>query len=96
MTNYKVDMAGFVDHHNVVTKRSAFSTLPSAQNGGEFEGGVESRSLKHQFSQVEGDLDLQKNFKSIFIPKIKAPKKKVVVVIDKYEEGEKLKKMGGL
>ncbi len=79
----------------MVTKRSAFSALPSAQNGDEFEGGVESGSLKHQFSQVEGDLDLQKIFKLILIPKIRAPKKKVVVVIDKHEEGEKLKKMGG-
>ncbi len=44
---------------------------------------------------MEGDLDLQEIFKLIFIPKIKSPKKKVVVVIDKYEEGEKLKKLGG-
>jgi hypothetical protein len=44
---------------------------------------------------VEGDLDLQEIFKLIFIPRIKAPKKKVVVMIDKYEEGEKLKKLGG-
>ncbi len=79
----------------MVIKRSAFSTFPSAQNGGEFEGLVESGSLKHQFSQVEGDLDLQEIFKLIFIPRIKAPKKKVVVMIDKYEEGEKLKKLGG-
>jgi hypothetical protein len=40
-------MVGFMDRHNVVIKRSAFSTFPSAQNGGEFEGLVESGSLKH-------------------------------------------------
>jgi hypothetical protein len=44
---------------------------------------------------VEGDLDLQEILKSVLIPKIKTPKKKVVVVKDKYEEGEKLKKIGG-
>ncbi len=44
---------------------------------------------------MEGDLDLQEILKSILIPKIRTPKKKVVVVKDKYEEGEKLKKLGG-
>jgi hypothetical protein len=88
-------MASFVNHHKVVTKRSAFSALPSAQNGGESKGGVKSGSLKHQFSQAEGDLDLQKILKSVLIPNIRAPKKKVIIVINKYEEGEKLKKLGG-
>jgi hypothetical protein len=49
-------MVGFVDLHKVVA-RSAFSTFPSAQNGCELEGGVESEGLKHHFLQVEGDLD---------------------------------------
>jgi hypothetical protein len=40
-------MVGFVDRHKVLTKRSAFSGLPSAQNGGDFEGRVESGRLKH-------------------------------------------------
>ncbi len=47
LNNYRVDMVGFVDRHKVLTKRSAFLGLPSAQNGGEFEGGVESGRLKH-------------------------------------------------
>ncbi len=53
-------MAIFVDPHKVVTRRNAFSTLPSAWNEVESKGGIESGGLKHQFSQVEGDLDLQK------------------------------------
>jgi len=44
---------------------------------------------------VEGDLDLQEILKLVLIPKIRTPKKKVVVMKDKYEEGEKLKKLGG-
>jgi hypothetical protein len=34
-TNSRVDMVGFVNLHKVVVKRNAFSTFPSAQNGGE-------------------------------------------------------------
>jgi hypothetical protein len=30
LTNSKIDMASFVDPHQVVAKRNAFSTLPSA------------------------------------------------------------------
>jgi len=51
-------MASFVNPHKVVVKRNAFSAFPSAQNGIELEGGVESEKFKCQFSQVEGDLDL--------------------------------------
>ncbi len=43
---------------NWVARKSTFSALPNAQNGGESEGGAKSGGLKHQFSQVEGDLDL--------------------------------------
>jgi hypothetical protein len=57
-TNSRVDTVGFVDPHKMVVRRSAFSTLSNAQNGGEPEGGAKSGRLKHQFSQVEGDLDL--------------------------------------
>jgi hypothetical protein len=35
LTNSRVDMVGFVNLHKVVAKRSAFSALPSAPNGGE-------------------------------------------------------------
>ncbi len=62
---YKIDMVIFVDLHKVVVKRNAFSTLPSAWNEVESKGGIESGRLKHQFSQVEGDLDLQKILKPI-------------------------------
>jgi hypothetical protein len=43
---------------------------------------------------VEGVFGLQEILKLVFILNIRAPKKKVVVVINKYEEGEKLKKIG--
>ncbi len=48
LTNSKVDMAKFVFPHKVIARRSAFSTLPSAWNGGELEGEVGSGRLKHQ------------------------------------------------
>jgi hypothetical protein len=47
----------------VVVKKNAFSALPSAWNWGESKGGVESGSLKCQFSQVKRDLDLQEILK---------------------------------
>ncbi len=85
-------MAGFVDPHKVVARRSAFLTLQNAQNGVESIGGVENGRLKHQFSQLEGDLDLQKIPKLVSITKNKAPKKKAVVVKDEDEKVEKAKK----
>ncbi len=66
LANSEVDMASFVDLHKVVVKR--ISTFPSAQNGGESKGGVESGGLKYQFSKVEGNLDLQKIPKLVPIP----------------------------
>ncbi len=42
----------------MVARKSAFSALPNAPNGGELEGGAKSGGLKHQFSQVGRDLDL--------------------------------------
>jgi hypothetical protein len=48
-------MVSFVDPHKVVIRRNTFS---NARNGGELEGGAKSGRLKHQFSQVESDLDL--------------------------------------
>jgi len=47
LTNYRIDMANFVDSHKVVIRRSAFLALLNAQNGGESEGGVEIGGLKH-------------------------------------------------
>jgi hypothetical protein len=32
LTNFRIDMIGFVDPHMVVVKRIAFSAFPSAQN----------------------------------------------------------------
>jgi hypothetical protein len=76
LTNYKIDMANFVDPHKVVVRRSAFLALLNAQNGGESEGGEEIGGLKHQFSQVDGDLDLQEILKLVHIPRRKHPKKR--------------------
>jgi hypothetical protein len=51
--------------------------------------------LKIQFSQEEGDLDLQEIPKLVLIPKKRAAlRKKVVVVKDKNEEVDKTKKIG--
>jgi hypothetical protein len=58
LTNPRIDMASFVDFHKVIIKRSTILAFPSARNGGESKGVVKNGRLKHQFSQVEGDLDL--------------------------------------
>jgi hypothetical protein len=74
-TNSIVDMASFVNIHEVIP-RNAFLAFPSAQNEVELEGGAKSERLKHHFSQVKGDLDLQKVPKSIFIPNKGSPRKR--------------------
>jgi hypothetical protein len=51
--NSRIDMASFVNLHNVIARRNAISTFPSVWNGVELEGGVENEELKCQFSQVE-------------------------------------------
>jgi len=48
-----------VDLHKVVVRRSAFLVFPSAQNRGEAKGELKNERLKCQFTQMEGDLDLQ-------------------------------------
>ncbi len=53
-TNSGVDTVGFVHPHKVIGRRSAFSTLPSAWNGGELEGEVESGRLKCHFTSGRG------------------------------------------
>jgi hypothetical protein len=89
-------MNGFVNFHRVVARRSAFLVFPSAQNGGGLEGQTKSGRLKHQFSQMERYLDLQKNPKLVFIPKKKIQWKKVIVMKNEDEESEKVgKKLGG-
>jgi hypothetical protein len=52
-------MAGFVKPHKVIAKRNAFLGFPSVWNVVDLEGGIESEELKRQFSQAEGDLNLQ-------------------------------------
>jgi hypothetical protein len=53
----------------LISRRNAFSALPSAHNEDELKSGVESERLKRQFYQVEGDLNLQEIFKPVPIPK---------------------------
>jgi hypothetical protein len=88
LTNFRVDMVSFVNPHKVVFRRSAFSTFPSARNEYELESRVESERLKHIFSQVKGDLHLQKIPKLILIPKKRASREKVVMMKDEDEGGE--------
>jgi hypothetical protein len=53
------------------------------------------RLLKHSFSQVEGDLDLQEIRKLTPLPKKRITKKKKIIIIMKEEdeEGEKAEKV---
>ncbi len=51
----------------MVAKKNAFAVFPNAQNANELEGQTESQRLKHQFSQMERDLDLQKIPKLVII-----------------------------
>jgi hypothetical protein len=46
-----------------------FSAFSRAQNEGESKGEAKSQKLKGQFSQVEGELNLQEILKFILIPK---------------------------
>ncbi len=86
-------MVGFVDPHKLVVRRSAFSlALPNAQDGGETEGGVESKGLKCQFSHMEGDLDLQKSLNWFPFQKGKHQRKKTIVLKNENEKNEKARK----
>jgi hypothetical protein len=73
--NSRIDIASFVHPHKVVV-RSIFWTFSNAQNEGELEGGAWSGRLKHQFSQMERDMNLQENpAKLVLISKKKARRK---------------------
>jgi hypothetical protein len=72
-----------MDPHKVLVRRSAFSAFPSAWNEGEPKKGIESERLKHQFSQVERDLNLQEMSKLVPIPK-KSTRKKTIMVSCAY------------
>jgi hypothetical protein len=55
-------MANFVDPHKIVAQRSTFLVLGNVQNESISKVRIESfghGGLKHSFSQVKGDLDLQ-------------------------------------
>ncbi len=58
-----------MNSHNVTTRRNAFSTFSSAQNEDESKGGAKSGTLKCQFSEVKGDLNLQQISKLVHISK---------------------------
>jgi hypothetical protein len=62
-------MVGFIDPHKVVVRRSALLASPNAWNEGESKEGTKSEDLKHQFSQVERDLNLQEMSELVPIPK---------------------------
>jgi len=74
LTNSRADMVGFVDPHKVVAL-SAFFAFQHAQIKVELNG-TKSEGLKCQFSQVEGDSNLQEISKPIPIPNKKAEGKK--------------------
>jgi hypothetical protein len=61
-------MASFLDHHKVIA-RNTFSTFSGAWNETESKGGIEIETLKCQFSQLKGDLNLEEMLKSVFIKK---------------------------
>jgi hypothetical protein len=67
-----VDMLGFSNPHKVVVQRNAFSILARAQNESVLEMKTKKIGhgrLKHPFSQVEENLDLQEILKSAPLPK---------------------------
>jgi hypothetical protein len=54
-----------------------FFAFQHAQSKVELKGGTKSEKLKYQFSQVEGDSNLQEISKPIPIPNKRAKKKKL-------------------
>ncbi len=92
MTNFRVDMVGFVDPHKVVVRRNAFSTFPSAQNGGELEGGENNGMLKHQFSQVEKDWIYKKSLNKFPFQRKEQQGRRCMCEKTKMKKVEKVKK----
>ncbi len=84
-------MINFVDPRKVVARNVQNEGVSKVKTESFGHGG-----LKHSFSQVEGDLDLQKILKLVPLPKKRATKKKATIVIMKEEdeEGEKVEKVG--
>jgi hypothetical protein len=63
---FSVEMARFSDPHKVVVRRNAFSILASAKNESVLKMKMKNfghGKLKHPFSQIEENLDLQDNNK---------------------------------
>jgi hypothetical protein len=94
LSTSSVDIIGFVNLHKVVAQRNAFSIFGNAQNEGVSK--VKTKSfghggLKHSFSQVEGNLDLQQIPIPTLLPKKKITKKKAVIVTMKEEDEEGVK-----
>jgi hypothetical protein len=85
-------MTSFVHPHKVIARRSAFSTFPNAQNGGESEGETESGRLKCEFSQMERDMNLQEISKLFPILLKKTSRKKTIMMKDENEKDEKVEK----
>jgi hypothetical protein len=88
---FSVGMVNFIYPHKVVAGRNAFIVLGNVQNQGVLK--VRTKifghgGLKHLFSQVEGDLDLQKIPKLAPLPKKMTTKKKVIIVTMKEEDEE--------
>jgi hypothetical protein len=48
LTNFRVDMVGFVNPHKMIVRKSSFSVFLSARNGSEWKGESESERLKHK------------------------------------------------
>ncbi len=99
LNTFSVGMVGFVDPHKVVIWKNAFIVLGNAQSDGVLEGRTESFGhtwLKHSFSQVEGDLELQEIPKLVPLPKERTTKKKEIIVTMKEEDEEcdKVEKVG--
>jgi hypothetical protein len=53
LTNFRVDMVGFVNPHKMIVRKSSFSVFLSARNGSEWKGESESERLKHN-QKVKG------------------------------------------
>jgi hypothetical protein len=52
LTNYRVGIVDFVNPHKVVARKSAFSALPRARNGGELEGDISKEEEKQKLKKT--------------------------------------------
>jgi hypothetical protein len=75
LTNLKIDIVDFMDPHNIVVRRSAFLTFSNIRNKDEIARWAKSKRLNSQFSQMEGNFNLQKMSKLVPIPNKSTNKK---------------------